>query len=628
MKRRYKRFLFVDSEKVARKGVPPDTMQFNLDIVDDRINNVYAMNLESFIVPSTFILFDEEDVTGNDPNCNKIIIKPTIYKPIIIRNTFHDESCNDVTNSIQKHDINLDIGTHWYYIDDDNRTIIIKKVEIVPLNNTQDVYENKELNKIYELLVFHCKLSQNFVDTNNWMIFISLIKSVPIDTRSPAMNISISVLETNIETFDNEKTKTEESVENIIDSMYAILNQITKEKKIFIAQNKNREIVNLFTLTLKKGVYTKQTLLDELSTQQMLNKDQIIRNVCFEIIDDGISAPYLQLNVDDRDCDGDVDEDDAIAGPLMRDNTTISLANIKHELQPLRKRFIRFEFKEISTNKIHQIKVPIPQQPNDLRLQREVMNRQYFFLNTDTQSLEGDYTLPFRQQIEMIINDVTNMTFFERVAWATNDFEFTVDLVATEKLDNIEITFIGNYNIDEVEQHIQEHIRPLKDIYFKIDRNTLKSSFYFNKNTKYIHDIEFELGSKVAKLLGYTKINSDFFCDTCNPIQESLFGFNAIKHKYLYLCADTKKNRLNTIMNVYNNRNNSLTNILGIVYLPEGPYGLNMMQHATLVGNNRIFFNNKVDISSIDISLRTPDGTLVRLNGQQIFFVLSFEVEE
>ena len=66
---KYKRFLFVDSEKVSRDDGNLDTMRFKLDVVNDNINNVYAMNLESFIVPSTFILFDEQDVAdGNDPD--------------------------------------------------------------------------------------------------------------------------------------------------------------------------------------------------------------------------------------------------------------------------------------------------------------------------------------------------------------------------------------------------------------------------------------------------------------------------------------------------------------------------------------------------------------------------------
>ena len=490
------------------------------------------------------------------------------------------------------------------------------------------------MNNYYNILVIHCKLAESFLEQElivfllKPLTFLALVKSVPPNTRSPAMNISMSVLETNIETFENDKS--EENAENILDSMYAILNQITKEKKTAMTQNSNREVVDLFTLTLKKGVYTKKSLLYEINAQQMLIKDPIMRNVCFEVVDDGTSIPYLQLNVNDRDCDGDVDDDDTAAGPLLNDDTTIQLVNNKHELQSLRKRFIRFEFKELSTESTHQMKVPIPEKSNDLRLEREVMNREYFFLNTDTQSLEGDTTLPFRKQIEMTINDITNTTFFERVPWATTDFEFTVDIVATEVLDDIEIAFVGNYNIDEVEQHIQDGIRPLKDLSFSIDRNTLKSSFTLNKNTEYIHDIEFKLGSKVAKLLGYNKLSSNFFCDICNPLHESQSGFNAIKHKYLYLCAiaNTNTSRINTIMNVYNNENNDLTKILGIIYLPEGPYGLNMMQHATLVGNNRVLFKNKVDITTIDISLRTPEGTLVRLNGQQIFFVLSFEVNE
>lgn len=630
---KYKRFLFVDSEKVDKIDGSIDTMQFRLDVTNDNINNVYAMNLESFIVPSTFILFDEQDVAdGNDPNCNKIIIKPVIYKPIIISSMFHDETCNDVTNSIQKHNINIDISVPWYHIDDTNRNIIIKKTEAIYLNNTQDVYQNTELNKLYDILVIHCKLAESFmrqilnIFILKPLIFLSLVKSVPLDTRSPAMRISISILETNIETFKNDES--EENAENILDSMYAILNQITKEKKNAMTQNNNREVVNLFTLTLKKGVYTKKSLLYEINAQQMLIKDPIMRNVCFEVVDDGVSIPYLQLNVNDRDCDGDVDADDIAAGPLLNENTTIQLVNNKHDLHPLRKRFIRFEFKELSTDTTHQMKVPIPEQSNDLRLEREIMNRDYFFLNTDTKSIEGDTTLSFRKQIEMTINDITNTTFFERVPWATTDFEFTVDIVATEVLDDIEIAFVGNYNIDEVEQHIQDGIRPLKDLSFSIDRNTLKSSFTLNKNTEYIHDIEFKLGSKVAKLLGYNKLNSNFFCDICNPLRESQSGFNAIKHKYLYLCADTNTDRISTIMNVYNNQNNDLTKILGIIYLPEGPYGLNMMQHATLVGNNRVFFKNMVSINNINISLRTPEGTLVRLNGQQIFFVLSFEVNE
>ena len=632
---KYKRFLFVDSEKVSRDDGNLDTMRFRLDVNNDNINNVYAMNLESFIVPSTFILFDEQDVAdGNDPDCNKIIIKPTIYKPIVISSAFHDEACNDVTNSIQKHNINIDISVPWYHIDDTNRTIIVKKTKTISLDNTQNIYPNTELNNYYNILVIHCKLAESFLEQElivfllKPLTFLALVKSVPPNTRSPAMNISMSVLETNIETFENDKS--EENAENILDSMYAILNQITKEKKTAMTQNSNREVVDLFTLTLKKGVYTKKSLLYEINAQQMLIKDPIMRNVCFEVVDDGTSIPYLQLNVNDRDCDGDVDDDDTAAGPLLNDDTTIQLVNNKHELQSLRKRFIRFEFKELSTETIHQMKVPIPEKSNNLRLEREVMNREYFFLNTDTQSLEGDTTLPFRKQIEMTINDINNATFFERVPWATTDFEFTVDIVATEVLDDIEIAFVGNYNIDEVEQHIQEGIRPLKDLSFSIDRNTLKSSFTLREDTEYIHDIELKLGSKVAKLLGYKKLSSNFFCDICNPLRESQSGFNAIKHKYLYLCAiaNTNTSRINTIMNVYNNENNDLTKILGIIYLPEGPYGLNMMQHATLVGNNRVLFKNKVDITTIDISLRTPEGTLVRLNGQQIFFVLSFEVNE
>lgn len=606
-RRRYKRFLFVDSEKVERNGTSIDSMRFSLDTINENINNVYAMNLESFIVPSTFILFDEQDVNGNDPNCNKIIIRPTIYKPIVIDPKIHDKSCNDVTNNIQRHGINMDISVPWYNIDDTNRNIIIKKVETITPIESQDVYPNIELNKMNELLVLQCKLSRTSVEKDkHWILFMSILKSVPPSTISPALNMSISVLEANIETFGNERA------ENVLDSMYMILNQITQETKTFITHNKNREVVNIFTLTLNKGVYTKKTLLYEINTQQMKMKDPVMRNVCFEIVDDEVSVPYIQLNNND-----DVD------------NTTIALMN-KQEIQPLRKRFIRFEFKELSTGKIHKIKVPIVQQYNDLRLLREVMNRTYFFLNTDTQSLEGDTTLPFRQQIEMIINDVTNITFFEGIRWATNDFEFTVDVVATEILDNIEITFIGNYNIDEVEQHIKSSIHPLKDLSFDIDRNTLKSSFKLDNSTNYIHNIEIELGSKVAKLLGYPKINSKFSCNLCNPLHSTSYGFNAIKHKYLYMCADTRNNRINTIMNVYNSSNNNenpLTEILGIIYLPEGPYGLNMMQHATLVGNNRIFFNEKVKITNIDISLRTPEGEIVRLNGQQIFFVLSFEVE-
>jgi hypothetical protein len=618
---KYKRFLFVDSEKVSRTDGSLDTMQFKLDVNNDNINNVYAMNLESFIVPSTFILFDEQDVAdGNDPDCNKIIIKPTIYKPIVINSAFHDEACNDVTNSIQEHNINIDISVPWYHIDDTNRTIIVKKTKTISLDNTQNIYPNTELNNYYKILVIHCKLAESFLEQElivfllKPLTFLALVKSVPPNTRSPAMNISMSVLETNIETFENDKS--EENAENILDSMYAILNQITKEKKTAMTQNSNREVVDLFTLTLKKGVYTKKSLLYEINAQQMLIKDPIMRNVCFEVVDDGTSIPYLQLNVNGRDCDGD--------------DTTIQLVNNKHELQSLRKRFIRFEFKELSTESTHQMKVPIPEKSNDLRLEREVMNRKYFFLNTNTQSLEGDTTLPFRKQIEMTINDINNTTFFERVPWATTDFEFTVDIVATEVLDDIEIAFVGNYNIDDVEQHIQEGIRPLKDLSFSIDRNTLKSSFTLREDTEYIHDIELKLGSKVAKLLGYNKLSSNFFCDICNPLHESQSGFNAIKHKYLYLCAiaNTNTSRINTIMNVYNNENNDLTKILGIIYLPEGPYGLNMMQHATLVGNNRVLFKNKVDITTIDISLRTPEGTLVRLNGQQIFFVLSFEVNE
>ena len=612
-KLRYKRFLFVDSEKVSKKDTLQDSMKFRIDITNDNIDNVDAMNLESFIVPSTFILFDEQEVNANEPNSNKIIISPTIYKPIKFDTEHHDKTCNDVTNYIQRQSINMDISKPWYYIDDTNRIIVVKKIENMPPVNREDVYPNIELNKRYDLLVLNCKSGGQ----DNWIIFLSLVKSVSIDTRSQAMNMSISVLETNINVFKNKET--EENEENIIDSMYSILNQITKEKKTFITHNKNREVVKLFTITLKTGVYTKKTILHEINAQQIKSNDRVISNVCFELVDDGKSSPYLQLNVNDIS-----------TGPLMNENTVIGLMNIRHEIQSLRKRFIRFEFKELSTGKIHKIKVPIPEESNDLRLEREVMNRTYFFLNTDTQSLEGDTTLPFRQQIEMTVNETTNSTYFERVPWATSDFEITIDVVATEVLDNIEIIFIGNYNIDEVEQHIQEKIQPLKDLSFRIDRNTLKSSFMLNNTTIYIHDITVKLGSKVSKLLGYTEINSNFVCDQCNPLNVASFGFNAIKHKYLYMCADTRNDRKSTIMNVYNNydNNNLLTEILGIIYLPEGPYGLNMMQHATLVGNNRIFFNKKVKITTIDISLRTPEGTIVRLNGQQIFFVLSFEVEE
>ena len=341
---KYKRFLFVDSEKVSRDDGNLDTMRFKLDVVNDNINNVYAMNLESFIVPSTFILFDEQDVAdGNDPNCNKIIIKPTIYKPIVISSAFHDEACNDVTNSIQKHNINIDISVPWYHIDDTNRTIIVKKTKTISLDNTQNIYPNTELNNYYNILVIHCKLAESFLEQElivfllKPLTFLALVKSVPPNTRSPAMNISMSVLETNIETFENDKS--EENAENILDSMYAILNQITKEKKTAMTQNSNREVVDLFTLTLKKGVYTKKSLLYEINAQQMLIKDPIMRNVCFEVVDDGTSIPYLQLNVNDRDCDGDVDDDDTAADPLLNDDTTIQLVNNKHELQSLQMKY-------------------------------------------------------------------------------------------------------------------------------------------------------------------------------------------------------------------------------------------------------------------------------------------------
>ena len=625
-RRTYKRFLFVDSEKVNRdQSLQPDSMEFTLRLSGEQeMKNVIAMNLESFIVPSTFILFDNDDSVDN-----KIIISSTVCKPIVINN-IQQNNCKDVTKHIQKNNIQLDISVPWYTIDDSNRSIIIRKVENISLSS-EDIYDNTELNVLYNGLLLVLSLRPQVSSEMNIWIDKLITFSNHIEesnANSQVMNISISIMKTNIDIYTDDAT--EENAENIVDSIYTILNQITKETKDVMAQTRTREVVSLFTLKLKTGVYTKKSLLYEIHSQQMLISDPVVRNVSFQLVDDGTHTPYVELNVDDRDGDGDIDAYDIAAGPLLNENTTLNLINTTHEIQPLRKRFIHFEFKENSTT--HKMKIPIPENENDIRLVREAMNRNYFFLNSDTESLPGDTTLEFRKQIEMVVDDVTNTTFFQRVPWASTGFEYSLDIVGTETLDDIVITFIGNYNIDEIEEHIQSNIRSLKELSFSIDRNTLKSSFVFSEDTECIQDLRVNIGRNVAKLLGYTELNSNFSYDICNRLFESQYGFNAVKYKYLYLCVDTNKARLNTIMNVYNSQNeNELNKILGIIYLPEGPYGLNMMQHATLVGNNRVIFGSLsdlrgVEINTIHVYLRTPEGAIVNLNGQQIFFVLSFEI--
>ena len=77
-------------------------------------------------------------------------------------------------------------------------------------------------------------------------------------------------------------------------------------------------------------------------------------------------------------------------------------------------------------------------------------------------------------------------------------------------------------------------------------------------------------------------------------------------------------------MYVYN-ESVSIDNVLGVVFLYEGTYGLNMMQHATFLDNNRRIYDTPVRIDKLNIILRTHEGEIANLNGQSIYFVISFD---
>ena len=188
------------------------------------------------------------------------------------------------------------------------------------------------------------------------------------------------------------------------------------------------------------------------------------------------------------------------------------------------------------------------------------------------------------------------------------------------------ITFKGNYNIDQIEETIQNAIVPLQDLSFSIDRNTLKSTFTVDQSSKYIFTVDIFFGSKLKNLLGLFLIDNKV---QLNPFQEenhkitSTDGLNIIKHKYLYFCVDEfKKNKKG--MYVYN-ENVSIENVLGVVFLYEGTYGLNMMQHATFLENNRRIYSTPMRIDKLNITLRTHEGEIANLNGHSIYFVISFD---
>jgi hypothetical protein len=572
-----------------------------------------------------------------------------VYRPIdySLSSTIAIHKCREDDDDDKGDNIRipLDISTTWYTVDSTNQTVTLKREQTIeeelPDNYAKyiNIPNDTTINLLHQY-VLNVKTTNTDTDIP---AFINALSNIQSGTNTDELVTMVTTLQNTFTAYQNGSGSGSGSgnnssgsgsgsgsgnntsgsgsgsgqitLDNVIDDMYDVIDRIKRESDLVHAYIIDLELINTFVITIPEGIYTKKTLLEELDTQQMKVKDDFARRVSFQIID-GANASYIQLASDAQ----------ALRVSIQNENNIILLPT-------LLSRYLSFEITKKSTGEVYFVKVLIPDEEICPRLLSHILNKNDFSQSIpigsivspdDPQSNNGLY---YRTMLELVIDADNNQTYLQRTPWATNDFDIEIKLIQKIQADDNLISFSGNYNIDQIEETIKKGIEPLQDLSFSIDKNTLQSTFSLDRSSKFIFTIDIIMGSRIRSLLGY-----QFLLDRVvqlNPFQEtnhtitSPLSLNIIKHKYLYFCVDEfKKSKKG--MYVYN-ESVSIDNVLGVVFLYEGTYGLNMMQHATFLDNNRRIYETPVRIDKLNIILRTHEGEIANLNGQSIYFVISFD---
>ena len=674
---KYKKFIFIDSNKKSVES-GESSENFTVDLTDFGLQNVNSMSLESFIIPNTFTLFDDEENVseGNNVQSNQIRFRSVVYRPIdySLSSTIAIHKCREDDDDDKGDNIRipLDISTTWYTVDSTNQTVTLKREQTIeeelPDNYAKyiNIPNDTTINLLHQY-VLNVKTTNTDTDIP---AFINALSNIQSGTNTDELVTMVTTLQNTFTAYQNSNGSGSGSANNssgsgsgsgsglgsgsannssgsgsgsgsglgsgtgsgsgnntsgsgsgqitlddVIDDMYDVIDRIKRESDLVHAYIIDRELINTFVITIPEGIYTKKTLIEELDTQQMKIKDENARRVSFQIID-GANASYIQLASDAQ----------ALRVSIQNENNIILLPT-------LLSRYLSFEITKKSTGEVYFVKVPIPDEEICPRLLSHILNKSNFSQSIPIGSIvtpdnpQSNNGLYYRTMLELVIDGDNNQTYLQRTPWATNDFDIEIKLIQKVQADDNLISFSGNYNIDQIEETIKKGIEPLQDLSFSIDRNTLQSTFSLDRSSKFIFTIDIIMGSRIRSLLGF-----QFLLDRVvqlNPFQEtnhtitSFLSLNIIKHKYLYFCVDEfKKSKKG--MYVYN-ESVTIDNVLGVVFLYEGTYGLNMMQHATFLENNRRIYDTPVRIDKLNIKLRTHEGEIANLNGQSIYFVISFD---